>query len=155
MSIKPDQPPLKTYAEKATGPDSAFTCAVCYLGSETSGLVTPASCSHPICLTCYTKIVILHKEKATCPECRKLYLPKSETVMEDEYADMPPLADSPINYLYNNDIIHHYTYLYRNTNNTNNANDLLAEIFSFLNANPDLTTIDLLESLMHPQNEST
>jgi hypothetical protein len=84
MSEKPDlkklhyerlKRELKTYADKSVGPDE-FSCAVCYTDGKDSGLVTPACCSHKICLACYTKIVSLQKEQATCPECRTLYIPK-------------------------------------------------------------------------------
>lgn len=71
-----------------------FCCAVCYTGGETSGIVKPACCSHKICLSCYTNIVILHRDKSKCPECRAVYMSNSNTVGQqdfDDYSDMPPL----------------------------------------------------------------
>lgn len=108
MSEKPDlkklhyerlKRELKTYADKSVGPDE-FSCAVCYTDGKDSGLVTPACCSHKICLACYTKIVSLQKEQATCPECRKLYIPKpvdasaAAGAESDIYYGMPPLINA-------------------------------------------------------------
>jgi len=97
--------------DKAVGPDSAFCCSVCYTDGSESGLVSPVSCDHKICLACYTKITLQHKEKAKCPECRALYMRQSDAVQgqasavaqatavqgnqdNNIYADMPPLIDS-------------------------------------------------------------
>ena len=71
-------------------PEPEFSCAVCYTNGDTSGLVIPASCSHKICLACYTTIVLEHKDRAKCPECRTTYK-KGSAAADDEYADMPPL----------------------------------------------------------------
>ena len=126
MSEKPDlkalhyerlKRELKTYVDKSVGPDEEFRCAVCYTDGKESGLVTPACCSHKICLACYTKIVCLNKEKATCPECRTLYIPKTvdefaenaaaaAAAENDEYYGMPPLIEQHDlgNYIINNNI---------------------------------------------------
>jgi len=79
-----------------------FCCAVCYTSGETSGIVKPVCCSHKICLSCYTNIVILHKDKSKCPECRALYMANSSSVgIEDvDYSDMPPLIPSTYIYQY-------------------------------------------------------
>lgn len=88
-----------------------FCCAVCYTSGESSGLVKPACCSHKICLSCYTNIVILNKEKSKCPECRAIYMPSSDVVTQDDfddYSDMPPLISPGYIYPYivpNNNII--------------------------------------------------
>lgn len=85
--------------DKAVGPDSAFCCSVCYTDGSESGLVSPASCDHKICLACYTKITLQHKEKAKCPECRTLYIRQAVAAQGQNddnniYADMPPLIDA-------------------------------------------------------------
>jgi hypothetical protein len=103
--------------DKSVGPDSAFSCAVCYLDSTTSGLVTPTSCVHPICLSCYTKIVSLHKEKAKCPECRKFYMSSVQEIEEDPYSDLPPLIN--ISYYYES-YANYVNYDIRNYNINNN-----------------------------------
>ncbi len=80
-----------------------FCCAVCYTSGESSGLVKPACCSHKICLSCYTNIVILHKDKSKCPECRALYMANSNSVGQedvDDYSDMPPLISPGYIYPY-------------------------------------------------------
>jgi hypothetical protein len=133
----------KTYEDKSVGPDEVFSCAVCYTDGSTSGLVTPTCCSHKICLECYTKIVSLKKEKATCPECRTLYIPKAveavetvetvETVEaeEDEYQGMPDLiAPSEFDIIYNN---HNFNFNINNHNfnmNFNNNDNLINNIIS-------------------------
>jgi len=90
--------PIKV--DKSVGPDESFSCAVCYTDGSSSGLVTPTCCSHKICLDCYTKITIMNKEKASCPECRTLYIKKKDDEEEiDPYADMPPLI-SPHQLIY-------------------------------------------------------
>lgn len=43
-------------------------CPICYSEFE-SGIVKP-SCSHLLCLDCYTKILLNNKESG-CPLCRK------------------------------------------------------------------------------------
>jgi hypothetical protein len=99
--------PLKV--DKAIGPDDAFSCSVCYTDGTSSGLVTPVCCSHKICLECYTRITILNKEKASCPECRTLYIKKNGEENDDIYADMPPLISSQeliASYLIENEILH-------------------------------------------------
>lgn len=108
----------KTYADKSVGPDDVFSCAVCYTDGSTSGLVTPACCSHKICLECYTKIVSLNKEKASCPECRTLYIPKT-VEEEDEYYGMPDLIDPSEIYNNNNNIYNIHI------NNNNLINNLI------------------------------
>ena len=128
----------KTYEDKSVGPDEVFSCAVCYTDGSTSGLVTPTSCSHKICLECYTKIVSLKKEKATCPECRTLYIPKTveaveavEAVEEDEYYGMPDLiAPSEFDIIYNNNFnmnlnINNNFNMNFNNNNDNLINNLI------------------------------
>jgi hypothetical protein len=76
----------------------SFSCPVCYTDGSKTGLVSPSCCSHKICLTCYSNILLRNKSKACCPECRAQYL-KSEDILEDslddDYLDMPPLI--PIN----------------------------------------------------------
>jgi hypothetical protein len=101
-----------TKVDKAVGPDNPFCCAVCYTDGSSSGLVTPTSCTHKICLECYTKIAIQHKDNATCPECRTLYM-KKENSEPDEYADMPPLISAQ-------DLISHYIYDHQAFNIINN-----------------------------------
>ena len=54
--------------------EEAFSCPVCYTDGSESGLVKPASCSHSICLNCYTNIVI-RAPHSLCPLCRTEYLP--------------------------------------------------------------------------------
>lgn len=113
----------KTYADKSVGPDDVFSCAVCYTDGSTSGLVTPACCSHKICLECYTKIVSLNKEKATCPECRTLYIPKKVEAVEpveeeDEYYGMPDLISS-------SDIINNNNIFNLHIHNDNLINNLI------------------------------
>lgn len=95
LTVVTIQPKTKTVSV-AVGPDSAFSCSVCYTDGSETGIVTPAHCSHKICLGCYTQIAILHKANAKCPECRTLYnvveAATAETAAtEDDYADMPPL----------------------------------------------------------------
>lgn len=68
-----------------------FTCAVCYTNGESSGIVIPKSCSHKICLDCYTKIVLNDKNTIRCPECRTFYL--KQPVVED-FSTMPPLVSA-------------------------------------------------------------
>lgn len=121
--------------EQSVQSEAEFSCAVCYTDGETSGLVNPKCCSHKICLSCYTNIVIIHKQGAKCPECRTLYVPSSEAIKSDDnigdYDDMPPLISSMdimpmanytasyINNLINNRINN------LNENNINLINDFL------------------------------
>lgn len=100
---QPEQNNENTRVDKAVGADEPFCCAVCYTDGASSGLVTPTCCSHKICLECYTKITIINKDKASCPECRTLYIKKEEEKELDEYADMPPLI-SP------HELINDYTF---------------------------------------------
>lgn len=78
-----------------------FTCAVCYTNGEDSGLVSPACCSHKICLSCYTNIVIINKKESKCPECRALFVSEAKEQEQEQdqdqdemYSDMPPLISS-------------------------------------------------------------
>jgi hypothetical protein len=94
--------------DKAVSKEEPFSCAVCYTDGSSSGIVSPACCRHKICLDCYTKITLLNKEKASCPECRTLYIKKAKEEI-DEYADMPPLISAQqliANYLLENELIH-------------------------------------------------
>jgi len=155
--------PKHSTSEKAVGSDSAFCCAVCYTDGETSGLVTP-KCTHKICLACYTTIVIGHKEKAKCPECRAVYMPedKSKNITlelraentndynfntDDDDDNMPPLIGL------NDDIINNnieYIYYNTNTNNINNNHNLInATSQSLINHNVDNQTIELIRSILH------
>ena len=93
--------------DKAVGNDEPFSCAVCYTDGSSSGIVSPACCNHKICLDCYTKISLLNKDKASCPECRTLYIKKMKEEL-DIYADMPPLISVQqliANYLFENELI--------------------------------------------------
>lgn len=63
----------------------SFECAVCYTDGQ-SGIVTPTCCSHKICLTCYTNIVINNPSNPICPQCRAEYIKKEELIQT------PPLA---------------------------------------------------------------
>ena len=104
-----------------------FCCAVCYTDGSTSGLVTPACCTHKICLDCYTKITLLNKGRASCPECRTLYI-KKEKEEPDLYADMPPLISAQeiiSRYLLENEIfniINDINYSYNIIQNINDIN---------------------------------
>lgn len=94
--------------DKTVATDEPFSCAVCYTDGSSSGIVSPACCRHKICLDCYTKITLLNKDKASCPECRTLYIKKAKEEI-DEYADMPPLISAQqliANYLLENELIH-------------------------------------------------
>lgn len=53
--------------------DESFSCPVCYTNGAESGLVSPARCSHQICLECYTNIAT-RAPSPTCPMCRTEYL---------------------------------------------------------------------------------
>jgi len=61
-----------------------FTCAICYTNGEKTGIVIPKCCSHKICLGCYTNIVLTNKEKSKCPECRAIYMPKTELIVKPD-----------------------------------------------------------------------
>jgi hypothetical protein len=126
--------------KKSEEPVPEFCCAVCYTDGNTSGLVNPKCCSHKICLSCYTNIVIISKHNAKCPECRALYVPKAEAVQSEnddsEYDDMPPLisatderivemANYTTNYI-NNIVINRINNL--NDNNIRLINDFLSLI---------------------------
>lgn len=67
--------PLEDDKENVT--EEPFSCPVCYTDGSESGLVKPASCSHNICLKCYTSIVI-RVPHSLCPMCRTEYLPTLE-----------------------------------------------------------------------------
>lgn len=167
--------PKHSTSEKAVGPDSAFCCAVCYTDGETSGLVTP-KCAHKICLACYTTIVIGHKEKAKCPECRAVYMPedKSKNISlelraentngynyipdntDEDYDNMPDLIEdngiiNNINHnIHNNMDNIYYHYANANTNNSNNNNNLInATSHRLINHNVDNQTIELIRSILH------
>jgi hypothetical protein len=67
--------------------ETSFVCAVCYEENEgESGLVKPALCKHKICMECFSKIVMEHKENAKCPECRMTYLKQDENIKQDAAA---------------------------------------------------------------------
>jgi hypothetical protein len=158
--------PKPSTSEKAVGPDSEFCCAVCYTDGETSGLVTP-KCAHKICLACYTTIVIGHKEKAKCPECRTVYMPedKSKNITlelrtensnaynyipsndDDDDDNMPPLIGL------NDDIVNNnieYIYYNMNSNNTNNNHDLINTTSQrLINHNINNQTVELIQSILH------
>jgi len=82
------KPQQEARQEEQKPQQEQFSCAVCYTNGDTSGIVIPACCSHKICLACYTNIVLEHKDRAKCPECRTTY---KKDVAIDEYADMPAL----------------------------------------------------------------
>ena len=67
----------------------SFECAVCYTDGQ-SGIVTPTCCSHKICLTCYTNIVINNPSNPLCPQCRAEYIKKEELIQT------PPLASQSL-----------------------------------------------------------
>jgi hypothetical protein len=93
--------------DKAVSTEESFSCAVCYTDGSSSGIVSPTCCRHKICLDCYTKITLLNKDKASCPECRTLYIKKAKEEI-DEYADMPPLISVHqliADYLFENELI--------------------------------------------------
>jgi hypothetical protein len=47
-------------------------CPVCYNDLLDNGLVIPKSCTHKICIDCYSKIII-GKTNHNCPLCRTDY----------------------------------------------------------------------------------
>ena len=47
-------------------------CPICYNDIVSAGLVIPSSCSHNLCMNCYTNI-ILKTKKYQCPMCRAPY----------------------------------------------------------------------------------
>ena len=59
--------------EQSNESDESFSCPVCYTNGAESGLVSPAHCSHQICLECYTNIAT-RAPSPTCPMCRTEYL---------------------------------------------------------------------------------
>ena len=85
--------------------EKEFCCAVCYTNEESSGLVIPKNCTHKICLTCYSNLILIHKSNSTCPECRALYLNPSDLVESsttDSDEDIPDLVPySSISSTYN------------------------------------------------------
>jgi len=64
--------------------NNGFICAICYTNGEKTGIVSPKCCSHKICVGCYTNIIIIKGENAQCPECRVVYVPKSEIIVQKE-----------------------------------------------------------------------
>ena len=46
-------------------------CPVCYSEFK-SGITIPSSCSHKVCLSCYTNIILFTKQ-FSCPVCREKY----------------------------------------------------------------------------------
>jgi hypothetical protein len=48
-----------------------YKCPVCLTNGSDSGKVIPTSCNHPLCINCYSNI-ILHNQ-ILCPVCRTPY----------------------------------------------------------------------------------
>jgi hypothetical protein len=72
--------------------DESFSCPVCYTNGAESGLVSPARCSHQICLECYTNIAT-RAPSPTCPMCRTEYL---RTSVEPTAVPNPSPQGTPI-----------------------------------------------------------
>jgi len=79
--------------DETVNEESDFSCPVCYTDGAESGLVTPACCSHKICLRCYTNIAI-RAQSPTCPLCRTEYLPQDTPVQENQQIDVANILDT-------------------------------------------------------------
>lgn len=73
--------------------DESFSCPVCYTNGAESGLVSPAHCSHQICLECYTNIAA-RAPSPTCPMCRTEYL---RTAIQPTLVPNSSPTETPIN----------------------------------------------------------
>ena len=78
-------------------------CAVCYTNDKSSGLVIPKNCIHKICLVCYSNLLLQNSSSAKCPECRAMYLNKSDLIVDtsninvyDDLPDLKPINTEPL-----------------------------------------------------------
>jgi hypothetical protein len=107
-----------------------FVCAVCYCENENdSGLVKPLSCMHKICIECFSRIMMEHKEDSKCPECRAHYLDQSEVKENKNEHDVDnydgSAASATMNNAANNSLI----------NNINNENQIYFSTLAYWNYN--------------------
>ena len=76
-----------------------FECPICYTDGIDSGSVNP-TCTHKLCLSCYSKILLIGGTNAKCPFCRLAYLKMEnqemlEDLLNDQLADFYPIAFAP------------------------------------------------------------
>jgi hypothetical protein len=127
----------KTKVEKHE--ECAFLCSVCYTESESeAGLVKPASCKHKICMECFSRIIMEHKENSKCPECRTNYLKQTELQNNKNNNTEQEFMVNAITYFDNiieNDFIHlgggNANGAAANSN-LNNLNDITNNINTFI-----------------------
>jgi hypothetical protein len=107
---------------------SAFLCAVCYVESEEeSGLVKPMQCSHKICMECFSRIIMEHKEESKCPECRTLYLKQDNNSVHANSSTASNASNENLNFIHNNEIPYgqlNWNEILNSVNNTLNLNNI-------------------------------
>ena len=83
-------------AQSVNESDESFSCPVCYTNGSESGLVSPAHCTHQICLECYTNIAT-RAPSPTCPMCRTEYLRTNvqPTVAPNTSPNSTPITTPP------------------------------------------------------------
>jgi hypothetical protein len=132
---------------QVTAEPVAFECPVCYTDGGSSGVVDPG-CSHKICVTCYSTILMNETRAgrghtAKCPCCRTAYLMAASATTDADadadlnemnYDDMPPLIEAAALYEYTN----------------HNRLRVYDEIWRTINTQPPMAQITIDEMLQVP-----